>query len=221
MRMRKKKHLSERLCAVSELLYICESEDRNFNSSDTQYLDINAIFKTKKPLFIEIGCGKGRFAVLYAKAHPEINFIAVEKVSNVIVSACELAKAEGVQNLYFLRTAAEYLPRYLEPECAERIFLNFSCPYPKKKYASHRLTAPHFLEEYRKLLKHGGEIHQKTDNRGLFEFSLENLSRAGFTLKNISLDLHNSDFEGNIMTEYEEKFVSENKPIYRLEAVNP
>lgn len=221
MRARRKKHLPERLDAVKDILYTAENTDFNFNTAvnDKEYIDTEKIFKAKQPLYIEIGCGKGRFSVEFAKSHPEINLIAVEKESNVIVSACEAAQKEALGNLYFIKTSAEYLPRFLRDNSAERIFLNFSCPYPKNKYASHRLTAPRFLEIYKNLLVAGGEIHQKTDNMKLFEFSLENLSRAGYTLKNISLDLHNSDFEGNIVTEYEEKFVNEGLPIYRLEAV--
>ena len=98
------------------------------------------------------------------------------------------------------------------------IFLNFSCPFPKKSHASHRLTSPTFLKLYKELLCENGEIHQKTDNQQLFEYSLEQLSQFGFALKNISLDLHNSDFKGNIVTEYEQRFVSLGQPIYRLEA---
>ena len=99
-----------------------------------------------------------------------------------------------------------------------RILLYFSCPFPKSGYATHRLTHNRFLEIYKRLLKKGGEIHQKTDNMHFFEFSLEQLSASGFALKNVSLDLHKSGYEGNIMTEYEEKFTSKGFPIYRLEA---
>lgn len=220
MRARRKKHLPERLAAVSSILYTAENTDFNFDTAinDKDYLDIDNIFKKKQPLYLEIGCGKGRFSVEFAKSHPEINLLAVEKESNVIVSACEAALKENLPNLYFLKSAAEYLPRFLCDNSVERIFLNFSCPFPKNKYASHRLTAPRFLGIYKRLLKENGEIHQKTDNMKLFEFSIENLSRAGYTLKNISLDLHNSDFEGNIVTEYEERFTKEGLPIYRLEA---
>ena len=154
----------------------------------------------------------------FAKANPDINLLAVEKDANVIVAACELATAEGVKNLRFLRCSAEYLERYLKPQSIERLFLNFSCPFPKNKYASHRLTSANFLEIYKRILKSDAEIHQKTDNMHFFEFSLEQFSMSGFALKNISLDLHNSDFEGNIVTEYENRFVSQGLPIYRLEA---
>ena len=150
--------------------------------------------------------------------NPDINFIAVEKSANVIVSACEKAIDKGLKNLVFLKCSAEYLNSYIPDNLIERIYLNFSCPFPKKKYASHRLTAAPFLKIYKRLLTANAEIHMKTDNMGLFEFSIEQLSQNGFAIKNISLDLHNSGFEGNIVTEYESKFVSLGLPIYRLEA---
>lgn len=220
MRMRKKKYLTERLAEVSDYLYISESEDRNFNTAinDKDYIDLKAWFGEDRPLYLEIGCGKGKFAVEYAKSHPEINLLAVEREANVIVSACEAAKREGITNLKFLKCSAEYLERHLKEKSVERIFLNFSCPFPKKKYASHRLTNYTFLEIYKRLLKRDAEIHQKTDNMQLFEFSIEQFSSNGFALKNVTLDLHNSKFEGNIVTEYEARFLSLGQPIYRLEA---
>ena len=222
MRMRKKKNLSERLEAVSDYLFISEIEfsERNFTTAinDKEYIDFSAWFKTEKPLFLEVGCGKGKFACEYAKSHPEINLIAVEKSANVIVAACEMAKEMGLSNLKFIKSSAEYTEKYIKPESIERLFLNFSCPFPKAAYASHRLTHKNFLEIYKRIMKKGAEIHQKTDNMHFFEFSLEQFTNSGFALKNVSLDLHNSDFEGNIETEYEHRFVSLGQPIYRLEA---
>ena len=220
MRMRKKKYLDKRLEAVSDILYISDFEDRNFNTAieKKDYLDLQNWFGNDKPIHLEIGCGKGRFACEYAKSHPEINLIAVEKSGNVITVGCEMAKAEGIENLRFIKCGAEYLEKYLREKSVEKIFLNFSCPFPKSGYATHRLTHPRFLEIYKRLMVKGGEIHQKTDNMHFFEFSLECFSKSGFALKNVSLDLHKSDFEGNIMTEYEEKFSSMGFPIYRLEA---
>ena len=220
MRMRKKKYLDKRLEAVSDILHISNFEDRNFNTAITkkEYLDLETWFGNNKPLYLEIGCGKGKFACEYAKSHPEINLLAVEKSGNVITAGCEVAKAEGIENLRFIKCGAEYLEKYLKENSVERIFLNFSCPFPKAAYATHRLTHSRFLEIYKRLLVKGGEIHQKTDNMHFFEFSLEHFSQSGFALKNVSLNLHASDFEGNIMTEYEEKFVFKGFPIYRLEA---
>ena len=220
MRMRKKKYLEERLSAVSDYLYISDSEDRNFNTAilNKQYIDFTQWFGSDKPLFLEIGCGKGKFALEYAKSHPDINLIAVEKNSNVIVEACESAKRENLKNLRFIKCGAEYLERHIKEKSINGIFLNFSCPFPKKSYASHRLTHINFLNIYKRLIKKDAEIHQKTDNMHFFEFSIEQFTLGGFILKNISLDLHNSDFEGNIETEYEHRFASLGQPIYRLEA---
>ncbi len=221
MRMRKKKHLDERLDAVSRYLFKYEGEDRNFKTSieEKQYIDTEKYFGNNNPLYLEIGCGKGKFATEYAETHPDINLIAVEKIGNVIVSACEEAQKKDLKNIMFLKCGAEYLEKFIKENSVSGIFLNFSCPYPKKKYASHRLTHINFLEIYKRLMLDGAEIHQKTDNMHLFEFSIEQFSLAGFKLKNISLDLHNSNFEGNIMTEYEKRFTDLGQPIYRLEAI--
>lgn len=220
MRMRKKKHLEERLCGVSDILFISDIADRNFNTAvkKTEYINFDEWFGRTAPMVLEIGCGKGGFAAEYAKRNPEINYVAVEKDANVIVSACEYAKETGVKNIRFIKCNAEYLPKYIKPESAELIILNFSCPFPKNKYVAHRLTHERFLGIYRKIMKNGAEIHQKTDNMNFFEFSLESFSQNGFALKNVSLDLHKSGFENNIETEYEHKFASQGFPIYRLEA---
>lgn len=148
MRGRRKKHLNERLAAVDEILYIADSDDRDFrnNGRNREIIDIDKWFGRKAPLYLEIGCGKGGFAVEYAIRHPEINLLAVEKSSNVLVSACEAAaEAEAeVSNLRFLKCGAEYLERYVPMGAAERIFLNFSCPFPKKATLPTVLLTPHF-----------------------------------------------------------------------------
>ena len=147
-----------------------------------------------------------------------MNFLAVEVCSNVIVQACEKAQAAQLSNLKFLRVDAEALPVLLPAHCVRRIYLNFSCPYPKKRQQKRRLTHERFLNIYRELLTAEGEIWQKTDNQILFEFSIEEFSRCGFALSEVSLDLHNSGFENNIMTEYETRFSELGQPIYRLVA---
>lgn len=219
MRMRKKKHLEERLEKCTNLITLF-SDDSNFITAieKKEYIDTEAIFGNSNPVVLEVGCGKGKFACELAKREPGINVLALEKCSNVLVIACENGMNENVENLRFLRCGAEYLEKYIKPESIERIYLNFSCPYPKKRYANHRLTNPRFLKSYASILKMGAEIHQKTDNMHFFEYSIEQLTGFGFSLKNISLDLHNSEFEGNIETEYEQKFSSQGFPIYRLEA---
>ncbi len=221
VRMRRKKHLDERLESCSGYLFTPQMpQDRDFRQASLTpaYLDLAGWFEKDQPLWLEIGCGKGQFAVEIARRHPEVNVLAVEKVANVVVAAAEKGQKEGLPNLRFLQCSAEYLPRYLRPGTVTRLFLNFSCPYPKKRYAGHRLTSPRFLTIYEGLLTPGAEIHQKTDNRPFFEYSIEQLSNFGFTLKNVSLDLHHSDFEGNIVTEYEKRFSDLGQPIYRLEA---
>lgn len=219
MRMRKKKHLEERLSKCDNVIRLF-SDDCNVLTAieKKEYIDTKALFGNDNPVVLEIGCGKGKFACELAKREPNINVLAVEKYANVIVMASENAIRENITNLKFLHVGAEYLEKYIKPQSVERIYLNFSCPYPKNRYANHRLTNARFLKSYSVLLKEGAEIHQKTDNMHFFEYSIEQLSDYGFTLKNISLDLHNSDFEGNIETEYEHKFASIGMPIYRLEA---
>lgn len=219
MRMRKKKHLEERLANCDNVIKLL-SDDRNFLTAVEikEYIDTEALFGNNNPVVLEIGCGKGGFACELAKRDPEVNVLALEKCANVLVMACEAAMNEKLTNLKFLHGGAEYLEKYIKPESIERIYLNFSCPYPKKRYANHRLTNKRFLKSYEYILKKGAEIHQKTDNMNFFEYSIEQLSDYGFRLKNISLDLHNSDFEGNIETEYEHRFASQGMPIYRLEA---
>ncbi len=222
MRMRRKARLDERLaaCEASGKLLILNVDDRHFQRAvvEKEYLDFEGLFGNKNPVVLEIGAGKGQFCCELAKREPNINIVAVEKSSNVIVDAAEKAISLGLPNLVLLRCDAEYLEKYIPEKSVARIYLNFSCPFPKKSYAPHRLTHRKFLEIYKKILADGGEIHQKTDNREFFEFSLEELSQSGFALKNVSLDLHNSGFEGNIVTEYEQKFTEMGMPIYRLEA---
>lgn len=220
MRMRKKKYLDQRVDAVSEYIFEIKSEEKDFNKAiiEKELFDYKELFGNDNPVRMEIGCGKGQFIFELAQRHPDINFIAVEKVRNVIVSAAEKANSIGLQNVQFVCGSAEYLPKYIPEKSIDLIYLNFSCPYPKERYAKHRLTHRNFLAIYDKLLKDGGEIHQKTDNMHFFEFSIEEFSACGYRLENVSLDLHNSTFEGNIVTEYEKRFTDLGQPIYRLEA---
>ncbi len=220
MRMRRKKNLEARLQGCESYLLDCDTADLNFeNEEENKCLySIEDIFGNKNSLVLEIGCGKGAFACEYAKRNPDKNIIAVEKVGNVIVAAAENAMRDNIPNLRFMKCAAEYLPRFIPSKSVSEIYLNFSCPFPKAKYAKHRLTHPRFLDIYKQLMTDDCVICQKTDNPRFFEFSIENLSQSGFVLSNVSLDLHNSSFEGNIVTEYENRFASQGLPIYRLEA---
>ncbi len=217
--MRRKKHLEDRLAACGDMIIYMDRDDRDYRIKDSEHMiDPVKIFGNDKPIILEIGCGKGQFIRELAKREPQFNYLAVEKASNVVVDAAEQTIAEGIDNIRFLRGGAEYLDCYIPEGLAQRIYLNFSCPFPKKSYAKHRLTHRDFLNIYEKLLVKGGEIHQKTDNMQLFEFSIAEFSQSGWGLKNVSLDLHNSDFEGNIVTEYERRFSEQGMPIYRLEA---
>lgn len=220
MRMRRKKNLEARLQECESYLLDCDTADLNFENEEGNkcLYSIEDIFGNENPLVLEIGCGKGAFACEYAKRNPDKNIIAVEKVGNVIVAAVENAMRDNIPNLRFMKCAAEYLPRFIPANSVSEIYLNFSCPFPKAKYAKHRLTHPRFLEIYKQLMTADCVICQKTDNPRFFEFSIENLSQSGFALSNVSLDLHNSSFEGNIVTEYETRFASQGLPIYRLEA---
>ena len=207
MRMRRKKNLETRLGDCSEILIDCENEDLNFENAAPadSVLNLKELFGNGNPLVLEIGCGKGGFACEFAKRNPDLNIIAVEKVGNVIVAACEAARQAELKNIKFMKCNAEYLPCYIPAGSVSALYLNFSCPFPKKKYAKHRLTHPNFLKIYKQLLAPDAPICQS-------------FSQSGFKLSNISLDLHASDFEGNIVTEYEKRFSDMGMPIYRLEA---
>lgn len=223
MRMRKKKHLEDRLAACAQVMIYMQNQNEFADDplKDELFFDCQRVFGNNNPVQLEIGCGKGAFIIELAKRNPDINYIAIEKTPNVIVTGAEALIESGINNVRFCLGQAEYLLHLFRPHTIDRLYLNFSCPFPKESYAKHRLTHTRFLEIYREVLKSGAEIHQKTDNRRLFEFSIEHFSANGFVMKNVSLDLHNSGFEGNIMTEYETRFTNMGLPIYRLEAINP
>lgn len=138
MRMRRKKNLETRLDDCAEILIDCENEDLNFENAapSDAVLDLKALFENDNPLVLEIGCGKGGFACEFAKRNPNVNVIAVEKVGNVIVAACEAAKQAGLQNIRFMKCNAEYLPCYIPAGSATTLYLNFSCPFPKRNMQS-------------------------------------------------------------------------------------
>lgn len=202
MRMRKPRHLDERLNKCRD--YLIES-----------FEEINNIHS---PFYIEIGCGKGRFITENAKAYPNINFMAVERITNVMISAVEKANAQSLSNVKFFIGDAIALQDLLKNKKCDRIYLNFSDPWPKAKQAKRRLTHKNYLDIYKNILIPGGEIFFKTDNKDLFEFSLNSFADNGFLLSNISFDLHNSGYCENIQTEYEMRFSEKGFPIYRVEA---
>ena len=182
------------------------------------------VFGNDHPIRLEIGMGKGRFLMDMAAAYPDLNFIGLERYSSVLYRAVQKIEAmeEPPKNLVFLCEDARKLNEIFEPREVERIYLNFSDPWPKDRHARRRLTSPDFLTIYRDLLKEGDQIEFKTDNRGLFDYSVETIREfPGFRLDALTYDLHHDDTMnvGNIMTEYEEKFSREGNPICKLIAV--
>ena len=180
----------------------------------------NQEFQNERPLHIEIGMGKGQFIMELARQNPDINYLGIEKYSSVLVRAIEKREQEeGMTNLYFIRMDAEYVENVFAENEVANIYLNFSDPWPKDRHARRRLTSTHFFEHYDHILAPDGRVMFKTDNRPLFDFSLEQVPEAGWTLENYTYDLHHSEYnEGNIMTEYEAKFSALGTPINRLVA---
>jgi len=175
------------------------------------------VFQNDHPIHIEIGMGKGKFIMEHAIRNPEINYIGIEKYSSVLLRALEKRREVELNNLYFIRFDAEYINTIFDTDEISRIYLNFSDPWPKDRHAKRRLTSREFLKRYDLCLKKEGEVIFKTDNRMLFDFSLEEAKEAGWNLEEVTYDLHHSDyFEGNIMTEYEEKFSALGNPIHRM-----
>ena len=165
------------------------------------------LFKNENPVHVEIGMGKGAFITKMAQRFPKINYVGIEKYSSVLVRALEKQEELMLPNLLFLRMEAEYIEDVFDEGSIERIYLNFSDPWPKERHAKRRLTSKAFLKRYENILKEGGEIEFKTDNTALFEFSLEEARAAGWEILFETQDLHGSEFAAeNIMTEYEEKF---------------
>ncbi len=222
-RMRKKRHFDSRMAASEKwLLARGAGGILNMKEAAKNYralVDYRAVFGNDNPVDLEIGCGKGGFVCELARRNQGRNYIALEMVTNVVISAMENAEKQDAQNVRFLNIRAECLECYIPEGSIENIYLNFSTPLPKLGYATQRLTHRNFLAIYKKLLKEGGRIIQKTDNRDFFDFSLEEYRAAGLSLENVSYDLHeNGNPEWNIVTEYERKWVEQGLPIHRVEA---
>jgi len=175
------------------------------------------VFEKDQPLHIEVGTGKGQFVTGMAKANPDINYIGIELYDSVIVAALDLLIEANLPNLKLLNVNAAELDKYFTKNDVDRVYLNFSDPWPKSRHEKRRLTYKDFLSLYENILVDGGEIHFKTDNQGLFEYSLMSFSAYGLLLKYVSLDFHKSGYEGNVMTEYEQKFSEQGHRIYRCE----
>ena len=173
------------------------------------------LFRNNNPLHIEIGMGKGRFIMDLAALHPEINYIGIEKYSSVLLRAIQKMEEEELPNLKFIRMEAEDITKVFGEHEVDKIYLNFSDPWPKDRHAKRRLPSKEFLARYDVILKPDSRLEFKTDNRGLFDFAVEELEPAGWSADVITYDLHADAalVEGNVMTEYEEKFSSMGNPI--------
>ena len=173
------------------------------------------IFGNDNPIHIEIGMGKGKFIHAMAKEHPHINYIGIEKYSSVLLRAIQKMEEEELPNLKFIRMDAEDIVKVFAKGEVDKIYLNFSDPWPKDRHAKRRLPSRQFLARYDVILKKDGFLEFKTDNRGLFDFAVEELPEAGWKAQVVTYDLHNDEelVKGNVMTEYEEKFSSMGNPI--------
>ena len=180
----------------------------------------NEEFGNNNPIRIEIGMGKGRFITQLALENPDINYVGIEKYSSVLIRAIEKCQDIEVPNLRFIRMEAEYICDVFNKEEVDRIYLNFSDPWPKDRHAKRRLTSKQFFERYDNILKKDGVVEFKTDNDLLFQFCLEQVPEAGWNLVAQTWDLHNDSemVKGNVMTEYESKFSQMGNPIHKLVA---
>lgn len=177
------------------------------------------VFGNPNPIQIEVGMGKGRFIMELAEKNPEINYVGIERYGSVLLKALQKREKLELANIVFLCVDARGLAEIFEEGEVSKIFLNFSDPWPKDRHAGRRLTSPDFMAVYDKVLKKDGVVEFKTDNQGLFDYSLQSIPEAGWCVEAYTFDLHNSDMaEGNVMTEYEAKFSAEGKPICKLAA---
>jgi len=209
MRLRNVKGARENIAACEYVIHDPENQKGKWKE----------LFGNDNPIHIEIGMGKGKFIQTLALNNPNINYVGIEKYSSVLIRAIEKRQENDTPNLVFIRMDAEDIINIFDKEEVDQIYLNFSDPWPKDRHAKRRLTSKEFFARYDQILKSNGVVIFKTDNKDLFDFSLEEIPLANWKLKNHTFDLHNSEYvEGNIMTEYEERFVAEGKPINRLVA---
>jgi len=208
MRMRKKKNLIPRMERCGSCLIRDPYERRG---------KWRELMPQARELRLELGCGKGRFTAGTAAAEPDVLFIAVERVPDAMVIAMERCTAAGLTNVFFVDANADQLPYFFTPGEVDRVYINFCDPWPSKRHAKRRLTHGNFLKLYRQVLKMGGQIHFKTDNQPLFEFSVEEIPQFGFTLSEVTRNLHEHGPVG-VMTDYEAKFYDQGLPINRLVA---
>ncbi|MGT2895164.1 tRNA (guanosine(46)-N7)-methyltransferase TrmB [Streptococcus entericus] len=209
MRVRNRKGAAEYLAANPQYVILNPEDSKG---------KWRQVFGNNHPIHIEVGSGKGRFITGMAAQNPDINYIGIDVQLSVLSYALDKVLESGLPNIKLLRVDGSSLTNYFEAGEIDLLYLNFSDPWPKTRHEKRRLTYRSFLETFEQILPPGGEIHFKTDNRGLFEYSLASMSQYGMVLNQVWLDLHASDYEGNVMTEYEEKFSKKGQVIYRLEA---
>lgn len=209
MRMRRKKNLIPRMEACADWLI------RDPQALRGQW---RSLLPGARELRVELGCGKGRFTCETAAGEPEVLFVAVERVPDAMVMAMERARDQGLKNVFFVDADAAGLPDFFAPGEVDRLYINFCDPWPTKRHAKRRLTHRNFLLKYRQVLQEGGEIHFKTDNTGLFAFSLEEFPAGGFQPTQVTDDLHGAGVQG-VMTDYEAKFHAMGTRIHRCVAV--
>lgn len=176
------------------------------------------VFENNNPIYIEIGMGKGQFLTTLAKQNPDINYVGIEKYSSVLLRGLQKMEEDPVENVRFIRMDAETICDTFAKDEVSKIYLNFSDPWPKDRHAKRRLTSRQFFARYDKILKADGVVEFKTDNVDLFDFSLEEVKEANWNLDAFTRDLHHDDSmnQGNVMTEYEERFSSMGNPIHKL-----
>ena len=208
MRMRYKPWAEDYLKSHPELVDMDGSHARH----------ISDWFDKDQEIYIEIGSGMGQFITTLAGQNPDINFISLEREKSVVVNIVDKVKELGLTNIKLICNDALELNEYFKDGEIDRIYLNFSDPWPKKRHTKRRLTYHTFLALYKQVLKEDGELHFKTDNRGLFAYSLESMSQFGMYFTKLNLNLHQEDDEDNIETEYERKFSDRGSRIYRMEA---
>lgn len=209
MRLRKKPWIAEALTGFSNIVLQDPDEDLKGKWRD--------LFESRLPLHVELGTGKGKFIAGMAEQQERINFVGIEAQKDVLYYAAQKAQQKELANVRLLVFDVNNILTIFAPGEIDRLYINFCDPWPKNRHAKRRLTHIGFLEKYRTILKPGGQLWFKTDNLPLFEFSLEQFAEFGLKPENITYDLHNSGFIGNVMTEYETKFSSLGQPIYRCE----
>lgn len=221
MRMRRKSNLDERINSSSDFLIACEHEFTNSLEyiKEKDYIDFKKLFANDNPIEIDLGCGLGAFLVKKAKQCPNINFIGVEKFSNIIISAIDKIRAENIKNVKFINCRVECIEKFIPNNSISKIYLNFSNPLNNVSDEKKRLTYKRFLEIYKKILKENGVIIQKTDNRDFFEYSIESFKQNGFLVDEINYDLVSNPVKDNIETEHEKKYILDGRKIHRLKAV--